>query len=191
VKITAPGVPDFYQGTEWLDFSLVDPDNRRPVDYLARIEALKAIQIGIQSNILGLCESLLENRKNGHIKQFLILRALATRQHYRAVFEQGSYLPVQVIGPYEKHVIAFARQSDRHTILTVVPRFLTELIQPGTYPLGESVWADTVIEVPQGLEVTWKDGITGQTLPSGKVVSVGQIFNYFPVALLVGEHPME
>jgi (1->4)-alpha-D-glucan 1-alpha-D-glucosylmutase len=189
LKITAPGVPDFYQGTELWDFSLVDPDNRRPVDYAGRIDSLKAIQQGIKVNILGLCEQLLENRRDGRLKQFLILQALAIRHRYHDVFAQGSYVPIPVMGPYEKHVIAFARQLEQQMVLTVVPRFLADLIQPGEYPLAETVWADTVIEIPQGLETTWhwQEGITGQSLPGGHVLAVGQTLKYFPVALLVGE----
>ncbi|MEM8809547.1 MAG: malto-oligosyltrehalose synthase, partial [Cyanobacteria bacterium P01_G01_bin.38] len=190
LKITAPGLPDFYQGTEFWDFSLVDPDNRRPVDYKARMASLKALK-SESSDILGLCTKLLDHRQDGRIKQFMMMRALAVRNQYRAVFEKGSYIPVQVMGPYEGQVIAFARQHEQQTVVTVVPRYLTELIKPGKYPLGEAVWADTVIEIPNSLvnsgDAPWQEGITEQNLGTGNVFSVGQILHYFPVALLVNE----
>ncbi|MEO0455542.1 MAG: malto-oligosyltrehalose synthase [Cyanobacteria bacterium P01_A01_bin.114] len=187
LKIASPGLPDFYQGTEFWDFSLVDPDNRRPVDYKARISSLKALQDSIKKDLLGLCTQLLDHRQDGRIKQFLTMRALAVRSQYRDVFEQGNYLPVTVMGPYEEQVIAFARRYEQQTIVTVVPRFLTEVVKPGKYPLGEAVWADTVIEIPNSGEVQWQESITEQSLGMGSVLSVGQILNYFPVALIVGE----
>ncbi|MEB3227997.1 MAG: malto-oligosyltrehalose synthase [Synechocystis sp.] len=189
LKIAAPGVPDFYQGTDLWDFSLVDPDNRRPVDYHQRQQSLQHLQAGLHSDSLGLCGQLLETRRTGQIKQFLILRALALRHHYRAIFEQGHYLPITVMGPFEKHIIAFARHLDHQMILAVAPRFLTDLVPPGAYPLTEKVWADTVLEVPSDFKTTWQDGISGQHLTSGPMIAVGQVLNYFPVALLVGESP--
>ena len=74
-------------------------------------------------------------------------------------------------------------------ILAVAPRFLTDLVPPGAYPLTEKVWADTVLEVPSDFKTTWQDGISGQHLTSGPMIAVGQVLNYFPVALLVGESP--
>jgi (1->4)-alpha-D-glucan 1-alpha-D-glucosylmutase len=186
LKITAPGVPDLYQGTELWDFSLVDPDNRRPVDFEHRIQSLELLQTSIkQGDIVGLATKLLEHRQDGQIKQFLTMRALTIRHQYREVFEQGNYQPIAVLGPYEKQIIAFARQLEQQTLIVVVPRFLTTLIQPGEYPLGETVWADTVITLPAGVGTKWQEGIIGRSLAAGDVISVGQILKYFPVALLV------
>ncbi len=186
IKMTAPGVPDIYQGTEFWDFSLVDPDNRRPVDFEHRIQSLEALQTSIkQGDIVGLTTKLLEHRQDGQIKQFLTMRALSIRHQYREVFEQGNYQPIAVLGPYEKHIIAFARQFEQQTLIVVVPRFLTTLIQPGEYPLGETVWADTVITLPAGVGTKWQEGITGRSVATGDVIAVGQILKYFPVAILL------
>ncbi|MBE9077435.1 malto-oligosyltrehalose synthase [Romeria aff. gracilis LEGE 07310] len=192
IKMTAPGIPDFYQGTEMWDLSLVDPDNRRPVDYDRRLTALKSIQKDWQTDKEKLMKELLSRRTDGRIKLFLTMRGLALRNQFRQVLQNGSYAPIKTVGKHADNLIAFARHKGERTIVAIAPRFLTELIQPGEYPLGAKIWNDTQIELPGGAEASWCEWITDRTIAADNVISVGEVLRHFPVALLVSEnHPVD
>ncbi|NDJ19702.1 malto-oligosyltrehalose synthase [Myxacorys almedinensis] len=184
LKITSPGCPDFYQGCELWDLSLVDPDNRRPVDFEQRAAFLTDIQHRIQTDLSSLVVELLETKEDGRIKLFLVLQALKARTKYLSVFQEGSYQPLEVVGAQCDRVIAFARQQEHTSVITVVPRFLTTLVQPGEYPLGNQIWADTTIKLPAQCSSAWHDLITGQSIEQGGDLRVGELLNQFPVALL-------
>lgn len=185
LKVTSPGLPDFYQGTELWDLSLVDPDNRRPVEYEKRWSYLQDIKQRSQSDLKNLIDELKENPTDGRIKLFLIVRALATRNQYISVFQKGDYIPLQVNGQYKDHIIAYARQHQNQSVITVVPRFLTAIIEPHQYPIGEEIWGDTYLEIPSNLQSAWQNTLTEETLPQGDTLTIGQILSYFPVALLI------
>ncbi|ACK72982.1 malto-oligosyltrehalose synthase [Gloeothece citriformis PCC 7424] len=187
VKITSPGIPDFYQGTELWDFSLVDPDNRRPVDYQKRLSYLEEIKHRSQDNLNELIHELTHNMTDGRIKLWLIIRALGIRNQYLSVFQQGDYIPLSVQGQYKDHVIAYARHQEKTTIVTIVPRFLTALIEPYQYPTGEQVWGDTYVELPFNLESGWKNSLTEETLSPGDKLSIANILKSFPIALLIND----
>lgn len=187
IKLTVPGVPDFYQGTELWDLSLVDPDNRRPVDYPKRFSALQDIDARWQKQPTTLIKNLLKNRTDGSIKLFLMMRGLAARNYFRNVFRSGTYHPLTVTGAKADHIIAFARHKGEHTVITVVPRFLTSLIEPGVLPVGAEVWADIAIEVPAGAQATWKSWLTNETVKMTDNPKVGDLFEHLPLALLVSE----
>jgi (1->4)-alpha-D-glucan 1-alpha-D-glucosylmutase len=119
LKLTAPGVPDIYQGTDFWDLSLVDPDNRRPVDFQARLDAISA-----QAPIT----QLARNWRNGRIKQTVIRRSLAVRQARPDLFSRGDYAPLAVEGPAADHVIAFARRQNGVVALTVACRLPARLL---------------------------------------------------------------
>ncbi|MUG94315.1 malto-oligosyltrehalose synthase [Scytonema sp. UIC 10036] len=187
LKITSPGIPDFYQGTELWDFSLVDPDNRRPVDFETRQSYLKTIQEQTKTDILKLIEQLLSTKEDARIKLFLIVQALKARTENIDVFNAGNYLPLEVSGQFQEHIVAFARSHRHKTIITIAPRFFTRLIQPGEYPLGQQVWQDTSLKLPSGTPSAWKDAITGQTVQASDTILVGETLKHFPVALLVSE----
>ncbi|WP_066380153.1 malto-oligosyltrehalose synthase [Anabaena sp. CA = ATCC 33047] len=184
LKITSPGFPDFYQGTELWDFSMVDPDNRRPVDFAIRKSYLQEIKAQIPTDILKLIDELLANKADGRIKMFLILQALKFRVNNLQVFQQGSYLPLAAKGKFKDHIIAFARIYQDQTIITIASRFFTSLIQPEQYPLGTEVWQDTYIELPPATPSTLLDGMTGQIVKADKILLIGEALKYFPVALL-------
>ncbi len=188
IKITAPGIPDFYQGTELWDLNLVDPDNRRPVDFIHRQTYLKAIEKEAQTDILKLITKLLKQKEDGRIKLFLIMQALKARAEYKLIFQTGSYLPLEVIGELKEHLIAFARSDGKKTLITIVPRFLSGLIEPGQLPLGQDVWQETTLKLPQNDDLIWEDAITHQKLPANGFLNIGEILKYFPVALLAGIH---
>ena len=177
IKITAPGVPDFYQGTEFWDLTLVDPDNRRPVDYDTRRRALAAMRDADAA-------ALLARRADGHVKMFVAARALAARAARRDLYQRGDYVPLRAAGWRSDCVFAFARG----TAITCVPRLIATLTADGRPPLGAAVWGDTRIGVAAGHDL--RDVFTGAVVTpapadSGYTLPAAAIFESFPVALLV------
>lgn len=183
LKYTVPGVPDTYQGTELWDLSMVDPDNRRPVDYQQRTLFLKDLQN--QSDQLKLIEQLLSQKEDGKIKLFLTYKLLQARKAYLELFQKGDYLPLEVVGKGKDHIVAFARHFNNQMAIAIAPRFLTSLIEPGSYPLSEAVWADTQLQLPQAVSSTWQDTFTQQKILGNSTLVVGQVLQHFPVALLL------
>ncbi len=187
IKITAPGVPDFYQGTELPDLSLVDPDNRRAVDFAARARLLKEIQAQARTNPRALIGELLANRLDGRLKLYLIAAALHARNGQPGLYRDGSYVALQPAGRFHNHVIAFARHSGPKWSVTVVPRFLTSLVAEGEDPLGPGVWQDTVVGLPDGAPVRWKNIFTSEVLTAENTLALSDALAVFPAALLIGE----
>jgi (1->4)-alpha-D-glucan 1-alpha-D-glucosylmutase len=164
IKLTAPGIPDFYQGTELWDLSLVDPDNRRPVDYQLRRRLLAEIKCMSPEQIWARAEA-------GLPKLWLIRQTLKAR-HERNLFQpQDSYRALTPPGAKSVHVVAFARNQ---RAVTVVPRLSLKLA-------GD--WGDTAIEIPNG---RWRNHLTGET-SAGGVAPVAKLLKRFPVALLLRE----
>lgn len=184
LKMAAPGIPDLYQGTELWDLSLVDPDNRRPVDFVLRQAYLQDIQYGINTDILEFITTLLQNKTDGKLKLFLTTQMLKARATQAKLFQQGDYLPLAVQGEFKEHIIAFARRCEQRMAIAIIPRWLTSLVQPQDHPLGE-IWQETQINLPQGVGGTWQNVITQQTLPAENHLNVSQALQHFPVALLV------
>lgn len=187
LKATAPGAPDFYQGTELWDLSLVDPDNRRPVDYAHRISLLAKLQHQFSSNPLELISELLATPQDGRIKFFLTLQLLQARQRYCDLFCEGNYEPLKVSGKFADCVVAFARTHQDQLAIALVPRFLTTLIEPDQLPLTTTVWQDTHISLPDSIGSTWTNLITGETGQFEGHLCVGQAFQHFPGALLLAQ----
>jgi (1->4)-alpha-D-glucan 1-alpha-D-glucosylmutase len=185
LKITCPGVPDFYQGTELWDLSLVDPDNRQPIDFEAREQLLRGIRKCASGwDGRGLRE-LMDSRADGRIKLYTILRGLEARSANSDLFGSGSYVPLQVLGRRRHHVVAFARRRGTRTAITAVPRFLADVVQPGVYPLGKAVWQDSAVKLDRRMGGQWINIFTGETLESSEVLEFSEIFAQFPVALLM------
>lgn len=186
IKIIAPGVPDFYQGTEFWDLSLVDPDNRRPVDFQKRETALRELQKRAEADLSGLLEELLATMADGRIKLFLIHRALGARRRDPRLFSEGEYLPLELSGSGKEHLIAFARRHEANLAVVLAPRFSAGWLDDGSLPLGREVWGKTILELPEGCHSKWQDAFTG-TRFSGhiKQAEIGGILERFPVALLV------
>src|SRR5262249_13882198 len=153
LKLTCPGVPDLYQGTETWDLSLVDPDNRRPVDYARRCAVLAELQEAIgRGDLTSLTANLLANISDGRIKTYLVSRTLEFRRTHPDLFTAGSYLPVESTGAKRDHVCAFARTLDDSAMIVVVPRLgaglARETEQP---PIGPDVWGQTSLLLPSHL----------------------------------------
>ncbi len=187
LKITAPGVPDIYQGTEFWDFSHVDPDNRRPVNFEARIEVLQEIKEKAEADILKLIEELISTREDARIKLFLTARVLAARKQYSQVFQDGNYQPITAVGTFKDSIVAFARSFGNTAVIAIAPRFVTSLVQPEAMAIGTQVWEDTKLELPEGMPSIWKDAISNQTLETNGALAIGQALNYFPAALLISQ----
>ncbi len=184
IKITAPGVPDIYQGTEGWDLSLVDPDNRRPVDYGRRTAALRDIRERTSADPAALIRELLSDPADGRIKLFLVHRALAARRSKRALFLDGDYLPLSVSGARAKQLIAFARVHKGEWAVCLAPRLLTSDLQVGAYPLGDGFWRETRISLPREAPAVWDEVLTGRRLDDPS--SVGGVLESLPAGLIMG-----
>lgn len=186
LKLTSPGVPDIYQGGEFWDFSLVDPDNRRPVNYDRRVAALKEIQTR-RNDPLKFIAELLASRKDGRIKLFLIHKILQARRQYMDLFLKGEYVPLRTRGRFYNHILAFARKNSDFWSLSIVPRFLTSVISEEELPLGDK-WDDTTLILPAQTPQQWENVITQQTVVAGQEIPLGKLLNDFPAALLVSKN---
>src|SRR5579862_1827051 len=167
LKITSPGVPDFYQGNELWNLDLVDPDNRRAVDYEVRQNLLSNLKQRFANNNTGESISeLLRDDKTGVSKMFLIWRALNLRKEQREVFDCGDYVPMTALGEKQEHVCAFARTWKGRSIIGVVPRLVFGLTGGvETQLLGADVWKETVLSLPQGCSVgAWRNVLTHETI---------------------------
>jgi (1->4)-alpha-D-glucan 1-alpha-D-glucosylmutase len=184
--LLAPGVPDFYRGTELWDFSLVDPDNRRPVDFEQRRRTLAIIRERFEADPPLLVSELLRTMEDGRVKMFLIWRGLSARRDHAALFRDGEILPLSVTGRYRKHTIAFARRNGTAWAVAVAPRLLATMLKKGGLPLGQAVWEDTVIGGPQGMPRLWKDAFTGDEKRFDGKFPLGEVLSRFPAALLLG-----
>ena len=193
VKITAPGVPDFYQGTELWDLSLVDPDNRRPVDFAHRRRLLAEMEAALAAGGEpgALAAELLKTFEDGRVKMYVIRQALAFRRANAGLFARGRYRPLEIRGPFADHVCAFARVGKEGAAITVVPRLLARRGIEGA-PVGPEYWADTAIEVPREVGELFRNVLTGErpattSAGEGGLLSMGEALAGFPIALLAGE----
>jgi (1->4)-alpha-D-glucan 1-alpha-D-glucosylmutase len=171
------------------DLSLVDPDNRRPVDFEKRRARLACIREQDDADIGRLVQDLLSTREDGRVKLFLIYRALKAKEANRDIFRSGAYLPLEPAGRFRNHVIAFAWRHKRQWAVVIAPRFLSGLVQEGCFPLGRQVWQDTDVTMPDGAPAAWRNVITNEAASSGRALSIGEILLSFPVAMLIG-NPM-
>ena len=187
LKLTAPGVPDFYQGSEIWDLNLVDPDNRRAVDYLRRSDYLDEIIDRERSRLPSLLNELLATLADGRIKLFTIYKALEARGDNRELFERGDYTRLKADGAASDHAISFARRLGTQWAITVAPRHLASLIKPGELPLGGKVWQDSSLKLPEDAPATMRNVFTGRTLATGNRVSIAEALAEFPLAILIGE----
>jgi (1->4)-alpha-D-glucan 1-alpha-D-glucosylmutase len=187
LKIASPGVPDFYQGGELWDFNLVDPDNRRPVDFSTRQSLLEEIKEGMQADRSSLLADLLKKKEDGRIKLFLIYVGLAARKAASSLFEGGKYISLEVQGVHRDHVVAFARKHDDRWAVAIAPRFLTGLVNEVEYPLGHEVWHDTRVGLPAHAPVAWKNVFTQEIISGEDSLAVGEALKQFPVGLLLSE----
>jgi (1->4)-alpha-D-glucan 1-alpha-D-glucosylmutase len=197
LKLTVPGVPDLYQGTELWDLSLVDPDNRRPVDFPRRRALLEALQARPSSggDATTLCAELLAAWPDGRVKLYLTHRALTLRRERPRLFAAGGYRPLEGGGRHAEHLVALARTDAEAAVLVAVPRLTARLAGlTGRFPLGEAAWGETWIALPDDLAGVYRDRLSGLTLASerhdGRArLPAPALLAHFPVALLERVEP--
>jgi (1->4)-alpha-D-glucan 1-alpha-D-glucosylmutase len=193
IRMTVPGVPDVYQGNETWTFSLVDPDNRRAVDYALRQNALQQIQemSRSESQLGDVVRTVTANLEDGCIKMYVLWQALKLRNRMPGLFQEGSYIPVPVTGAKAKHALAFLRKSAQTSVLAIVPRLCSQLTGGELrLPLGQQVWGDSEIELQDPVGSEWLNVFTGERhKASGARLRVSEILHSFPVALLSSEVP--
>ncbi len=195
LKMTSPGVPDFYQGTELWDFNLVDPDNRRPVNYQLRERLLYELKakFGCESVARSsFLTKLLQTPESGQVKMFLIWQVLALRKSHSELFECGNYLPLKISGPKKDHICSFARILRDEAAITLAPRLNFGLTGGSkTVPVGASLWKDTTVHLPAGfMHKSLRNVLTGElvhcaTLASEQLLQVSEALTTFPGAVLV------
>ncbi|MFJ4374815.1 malto-oligosyltrehalose synthase [Pseudomonas japonica] len=178
LRMTVPGLPDLYQGTEFWDFSLVDPDNRRPVDFAARRQALDDSQAPA---------SLLAGWRDGRLKQALIGQVLERRQRFAELFQRGAYLPLEVQGQHAERVLAFARVNDEQRAVVIVPRLACALLGNAAQPLIPAQnWGDTRVLLPFAVSPATCTGLFDQrAVTSNRELWLNSALQAFPVNLFI------
>jgi (1->4)-alpha-D-glucan 1-alpha-D-glucosylmutase len=196
LKIAAPGIPDFYQGTELWDDSLVDPDNRRPVDFGVRRAALDELRRRAEHEDLRvLARELYGAVADGRVKMYVMRQALAFRRQHARLFLHGAYQPLEATGDWAEHLCAFARADASACCVVVVPRFLARRGLAGgghDVPVGLAYWGTTRLPVPVAPGRQLRDVFTGATVEADDAegrdgratVLAGRVLSDFPVALL-------
>jgi (1->4)-alpha-D-glucan 1-alpha-D-glucosylmutase len=192
LKLACPGVPDIYQGNETLDFSLVDPDNRRPIDYSRRRQLLSNIrQLGNNPEPSSI-HLLFESVNDDQVKMHLICRTLCLRRQQPELFSRGEYSPVAAGGPKAQHVFAFERRSEETSAIIIVPRLVAGLLgESGLAPVGANVWGDTHISLPnRNRSIKYQNVFTGEILTSRNaddecIIDLPVALKEFPVALCI------
>ncbi|WP_457441094.1 malto-oligosyltrehalose synthase [Pseudomonas sp. TE3786] len=183
LRMTTPGVPDLYQGNEFWDFSLVDPDNRRPVDYALRRSALEHPRP---------LSELIHQWRGGQLKQWLVQRTLNLRAEHHAVFARGQYLPLPVEGSQATRLLAFARHlDDERFVIVLLPRLAAGLLDGQNAPLiADSAWGDTQLLLPEHLSHhSLKSAFTTSSYtPVAGRLDIAHLLRDFPVNLL---HPFQ
>jgi (1->4)-alpha-D-glucan 1-alpha-D-glucosylmutase len=190
LKIASPGVPDFYQGTEIWNFSLTDPDNRRPVDYERLRRLLAQLRSSESESPAALVDRLLQSPEDGGIKFYLTQAALRFRESERELFAKGTYVPLRVMGRKHKHVVAFTRAYRGTRVVVIAGRLFAQLGADNRTPTGEDVWRDSSVMLRRQFGARYyRDILTDQTVTveerNGHVVlPLKGAFSHLPVALL-------
>jgi (1->4)-alpha-D-glucan 1-alpha-D-glucosylmutase len=176
IRLTAPGVPDTYQGTELWDYSLVDPDNRRPVDYAVR------------QSMLAKLERLPANLEDASTKLWAISRLLRCRREMRGLFSHGQYMPVTISGPRRENIFAFIRRYEQKVALIVVPRLVTRLTRDEALFIDDEAWRDTWLHIPDFVQpMRMSNLLTGEMAEIPSSVDASTILHRLPVAAMVNK----
>jgi (1->4)-alpha-D-glucan 1-alpha-D-glucosylmutase len=190
IKMTSPGVPDFYQGCDLWDLRLVDPDNRGPVNFNHRDALLSEIEKGSDADPLGFSRELLENWHDGRIKLYLIWKVLNLwRKHPRMLLD-GEFLSLKIRGKRESNVIAYVRTSGQDWVMSVVPRWLAHSKAAPNSQRMRAFWAGSQLELPAKAPRSWRNILTGESVSAqrGARLSLPEIFRTFPVAVFLGNN---
>jgi (1->4)-alpha-D-glucan 1-alpha-D-glucosylmutase len=192
LKIASPGVPDFYQGSEIWDFSLVDPDNRRPVDYELRSRMLARLRQMQGQGTVPLMEEVTDDMTDGLIKLLVTSNALCFRKSHLELLTRGSYLPLRAAGDRQNHVVAFARRNGGQCAIAATGRFFMGLGAETRKPVGETAWGDSALLLRRDCVFpAYRDVFTRRTIEAAhrngkRALPLAEVFAYLPVALLEG-----
>ncbi|MFP4598088.1 MAG: malto-oligosyltrehalose synthase [Persicimonas sp.] len=190
LKMASPGVADIYQGSEFWNLTLVDPDNRRPVDYKTRRGSLVEMRQVPDEHLGAYAVSLLRDWKDARIKQFVTWRALQLRRSCPALFLHGDYQPLYARQKMRPYICSFARSHEGRHAIALAPRRLSRLVAPLDLPVKET-WARTYLSIPESFPSRWIDALTGETIslvdqPS-RCLPLAEAFANLPVALLYAD----
>jgi (1->4)-alpha-D-glucan 1-alpha-D-glucosylmutase len=199
LKLTSPGVPDIYQGNEVWDFSLVDPDNRRPVDYAKRqamLRELEQLDSLLPEQLASRVKSLVGNLADGRAKLYLTSRVLNFRRQHLELFKHGVYLPLSIEGMRAENLVAFARRYQDQSVIVVAPRFFSQLVtNENALPLAKEVWGDTRVNCSfaasgqRFFNVLTKAAIESYEHDGKSWLNVAQLLSEFPVAIPSNSSP--
>ncbi len=191
LKIASPGLPDFYQGTEVWNFSLADPDNRRPVNY-SQLQALLAqVRDAGEGDSASLIDRLVADPADGALKLYVTRCALRLRRKHRALFAKGNYVPLRATGTRYKNMVAFARSFRGTTVVVMAGRFFAQLGAQSHFPVGVETWSDTQVVLRKRLPAgPYRDVLTGRIVSpvaqdGDLVLPVSETFSHLPIALLI------
>ena len=188
IHLASPGVPDLYQGDELWNFALVDPDNRRPVDYERRRRLLEEVERGDASEA-GVREAFLRelvaSPEDGRLKLHVVRAALAARRSRPGPFRSRDYRPLEADGRAAGRIVAFGRGEGKERMIAIVPRWLGRL---DGAPTDSRHWSGTVLRLPQGWPGRWRCALSGRALGVGEQgLAMAEVFGILPVALLLAE----
>jgi (1->4)-alpha-D-glucan 1-alpha-D-glucosylmutase len=188
LHLTSPGVPDLYQGAELWNFTLVDPDNRRPVDFDRRRCLLDEVEERVSGDAAGreaFLRELVERPEDGRLKLHVTRAALAARRMRGAAFRSRVYVPLEPSGPTATRLVAFGRGEGMDRLITVVPRRLARI---DGLPTERGLWEGTVVPLPVGWPTRWSCALSGRTvIAEAGGLPVAELFAVLPVALLLPE----
>lgn len=200
LKLTVPGVPDFYQGTELWDFNLVDPDNRRPVDFELRDRQLTELIEASHADPEQFASQLSQRWPDATIKLWITTQGMNLRGELSDVFTHGEYIPLTAAGPAADYVIAFARKFEDKCVIAIAPlryyqlcsgKGIASLKQDNGTSHAARLWGDTTITLPSDIGRSWRCRLSGRTFQSDDsadaTLSVAELFHTFPIALLTCE----
>jgi (1->4)-alpha-D-glucan 1-alpha-D-glucosylmutase len=186
IKIAAPGVPDFYRGTELWEFAFVDPDNRRALDY--GVSQNNAAIIKERENDPSFAAELLAGYKSGLVKQFLIYKLLNVRRKEEQLFTNGGFVSLKTAGRHADKVITFARDKDTKLAVIAAPRITSMMVREDEMPAGEHVWGDTHIILPEDSPQVFTCAVTGKTVKAdGRKLYLRDVLAVFPCGIVISE----
>jgi (1->4)-alpha-D-glucan 1-alpha-D-glucosylmutase len=189
LKIACPGVPDFYQGSEFWDIHLVDPDNRNPIDFPIRIQALQDLMDRAAENPAAIGSELLAAWPDGRLKMYVIWRTLGYRRQHSMLFTEGEFIPLEVVGQQSEHVIAFLRRQGKDQVIAILPRWMAKTSASSGAAATTDFWRGTNLLLPEGSPISWSDVFTASSTEAkgeaGKQwIAAGDLLKDFPIALL-------
>ena len=182
-------MPDFYQGSEFWDIHLVDPDNRNPIDFPIRIQALQDLMDRAAANPAAIASELLAAWPDGRLKMYVIWRALGYRRQHSVLFTEGEFIPLEVVGQQSEHVIAYLRRQGKVQVIAIIPRWVAKIPASSDAAATTDFWRGTNLLLPAGSPIAWSNVFTVSSTEAkggaGKLwIAVGDLLKDFPIALL-------